>query len=175
MKYFMLETDKSNNNLPQIVDWYSRIDEKNMIPERYQHIPFRTMMKMKANASTDFNALIVKPFLLLNGEAKELLSKFEPNMQYKEIVLINQPNHLMNQYFFPLLEVVDCLTSDSVRNMDHSLLVKGKLDKSKLEDQAIFMLAGLRNRHIVLRMDLAEALLRRNICGYQLKEIEVEE
>jgi hypothetical protein len=173
MKYFMLETDKSNNNLPQIIDWYSRIDERNMIPERYQHIQFRTMMKMNANASTDFNALIVKPFLLLNGEAKELLSKFEPNMQYKEIILVNQPNHLMNQYFFPLLEVVDCLTPDSERNMDHSNLVKGKLDKSKLEDQAIFMLSELKNRHIVIRMDLAEALLRRSIYGYQLNEIEV--
>lgn len=173
MKYYMLELDKSNQNLPQIVDWYSRIDEKNMIPERYQHIPLRTMMKMKANASTDFKSLIVKPFLLLNGEAKELLSKFEPNMQYKEIVLVNQPNHLMNQYFFPLLEMVDCLTSDSERNMDHSILINGKLHKSKLEDQAIFMLAGLKNRHIVIRMDLVEALLRRNIYGYQLKELEV--
>jgi len=174
MKYFLLEQSKKQLEVPKLMNWYKKVDERNLIPEKYALLPDVTVLFTEFAPNSFGNEIILEPFLLLPEKTSEILSAFEPNMKYKHMPLIDKKRERMETYVFPLLKSYDCLSEKSVLNQDKSVIVKGILKEESLPDAVLFLLAGVSGRKIVARQDFVECLLKRYIFGFECRELTVE-
>jgi hypothetical protein len=172
MRYFLLEADKGYTQTPQILNLHNQIDVRNLKKGSYYRIPKRLLLRIKGNKNMVYTDVITQPIFLLSELMKKVLEKFEPNLNYKETVLLDQEYGKAERYYLPTLEELDCLTADSIFNMDHSILHKIVIDADRTEDKCMFAISGVSNRYIVVRFDYVESILRRGAKGFQLKEIE---
>lgn len=175
MKHFLMEMDKNYIHAPQIINWFEVFDVDKLHKETHFQVPLRTSLKIKADSEVQFTDIISHPCLAVSELVHDLLLKFEPNMIFKEIMLFDTKNQNAALYYVPVLDEVECLTEKCVYNLDHSELKEIEIDEQKVRDKSIFQLAGVKKRYTIIRLDLAEALLRRNITGMDLKEIRVAE
>jgi len=171
MRYFLIETDKNYVYAPQIKNWFKQIDVRDLKKGSYDKIPKRLLLRLIENPNTLFTDVITTPFFLVSKIVKEVAEKFEPNLHFKEFVLLDQMYGKAVEYFLPTLDEIDCLTEESEFNLDHSILTKIVIDLDKVGDNSIFVLSGVKNRYVVVRLDFAESMLRRNAIGFCLKEI----
>jgi hypothetical protein len=113
MKYFLIEMDKSITNAPNIINWYKKININSLRKGEYYKMPYRTLLDVENNPNINFVDIISSPLFLVTKEVKKILSKFEPNLGYKQIILLDKKDSKVNQYFMPLLEEYDCLSDES--------------------------------------------------------------
>lgn len=172
MRYFLLEADKGYTQTPRILNLYKQIDVRDLKKGSYYKIPKRLLLRINGNKDTVYTDVITQPIFLISELMKKVLEKYEPNLNYKETVLLDQEYGQAERYYLPALEELECLTADSIFNMDRSILHKIVIDIDKTEDKCLFALSGVSNRHIVARLDFVESILRRGAKGLHLKEIE---
>lgn len=173
MKYFIIETDKKMINQPQIVDWYNKINEKDVHPHSYNKIPKRNMFMVKAKEPVEFADVVSFPFFLVSETIKEVLSLYEPNMVYKTVVFLNPKKEIHFVYNLPTLDEIDCLSSESTFNMDRSIITHPVINCKKLKDKALFYIGNISSRYVVARMDFVESILKKNVKGIMLREVEL--
>lgn len=173
MKYYLLEKDPKLMEIPKLHNWYQKVDAQNLKPEKYHLISRDIVLFGSFSPNSVGNEIIVEPFLLLPSKGRKILSKFEPNMEYINMPVVDQAKNKIEHYVFPLLKDYDCLNAESVLNQDKSVIVRGILTKQDLPDQTIFLLRGVSGRRVVIRQDLAEGFLRRYLLGFCLKELEI--
>lgn len=173
MRYFRIEADRKYTTLPQIINWYQQIDNRDLNKEGYDKIPKRTLLFIQPNKNTIFLDVVSSPFFLISEMVKDCVALYEPNLSYKEMILLDQKNSRTQSYFHPMLRELDCLSNNAVFNLDHSELKTIELDEEKIEDKAIFRLAGVSKWYVIVRLDLLESLLRRGAVGLSIQEVNV--
>lgn len=172
MKYYLIKESGQIKNTPHIMNWMKKIDERNIVWGKYNKISRITTLYVQDDYSTVFPDVLSRPFFLVTDKLHKILELYEPNMDYRQIVLIDKKRNKAVQYFMPHLQVVDCLGEDTIFNMDHSELKHIVLDKSKMPDKSIFQLDRVSNRYVVVNLNVLESFLRRGaILHYE--EIDV--
>lgn len=174
MRYFFIEEDKNYVNRVRVHNLGKKIPSEILYHKAYLKIPKRIVLEIEPNKKTDFVDFIMVPFIMFSEKIKKVLDVFEPNMQYREIVLLDKTYEKAEVYYLPILKEIDCLGKDTVFNLDHSIIKKPVLNKSKIEDQSIFRLMEGSASSCVIRMDLLECILRREAYGFQISEPEYE-
>lgn len=175
MKYYLLEGDKKAAEVPELLNFHQKVDERNLVPERYHLIPDITVLFGRFAPNSSGNELILEPALLLPQKAARILSKFEPNMKYKDMPLVDQEKGKMEKYVFPLLKSCDCLNEKTVLNQDKSVIIEGYLTREAIPDQVLFRLDGVTGQKVVARQDFVECLLKRYLLGFHTRELVVKE
>ncbi len=122
----------------------------------------------------DFVDIVTIPFFMVSEKIHNLIKIFEPNMQYKEIILLDKKNGRAEVYYLPILEEVNCLGKNTKFNLDYSVIEKPILCKEKVGDKSIFRLPEGPSGCCVVRMDLLESILRRDAYGFKIVEPEYE-
>lgn len=173
MRYFKIEADRKYTASPQIINWYQQLDNRDLKTGSYDKIPKRTLLRIQPNQNTVFLDIVSSPFFLISEMIKECVALYEPNLSYKEMILLDHKNSRMQPYFHPMLRELDCLSENAVFNLDHSELKTMELDEEKLEDKAMFRLAGVSRWYVIARLDLLESLLRRGAVGLSIQEVNV--
>lgn len=173
MKFYILGTDPSYANYPRIKKWFGQIDAKNFNVNDANKIPGRQILMIHESETTVFTSIIDKPFPLISAEVKEVFDMYEPHIIYKEIVLLDQKYERAEVYYLPILEEIECLNEKSEYNLDKSIIKKGVIDYERTEGRAIFRLKGFCHYYMVGRLDLVESILKRNVKGIGLEELEV--
>lgn len=171
MKYFLIESDASLINKPELINWYKIIDKKSIDDGKYNKLDDKTAVYIKANKDTIFYDVVASPIFIVKKELKELISLFEPNLGYKQLILVDKENSQMEQYYIPELVRIDCLDKSTIYNIDKSVIKEGVIDTSKLLDKAIFRIKNIKTTNIVVRMDLLEAMLKRDYRGFTVREL----
>ncbi|MCH5264095.1 MAG: hypothetical protein J1F42_14395 [Lachnospiraceae bacterium] len=175
MKYYMLEQDKSYANLPQLQNWYQNIDERDVHMGRYSRLPKKTMLYIRPDKNVLFPDILLYPFLMVGEKVKERLLKYEPNMQFCVVFLVDKENKGFQYYSVPFIKEIDCISDRSEFNRDRSVVHRLVLDGKKIpKERPLFLLQGLNTRCVVARMDFVESILRKEIYGIQLVEAQVE-
>lgn len=174
MRYFYIGEDKEITNKPQIMNWYKKIDERNLHYGTYHKVPEKIVLYIKSNKETYYPEVISTPFFMISKKIKDIIKLYEPNMGYRQVILIDFDNEKATQYFIPHLKRFDCLTEESKFNKYHSLLTKIVIDSNKVGDSCIFELDNVSDRHIIVRMDFLESMLRRGAM-IEFKEVVVGE
>ena len=174
MRYFFIEEDKNYVNRVRVRNWTKKIPSEILYHKSYLKIPKRIVLEIEPNQKTDFVDVIMVPFIMVSEKIKKVMDVFEPNMQYREIVLLDKTYEKAEVYYLPVLKEIDCLGKDTVFNLDHSMIKKPVLNKSKIEDQSIFRLIEGPASSCVVRMDLLECILRREAYGFTISEPESE-
>lgn len=166
MKYYMINEDKSIANRPTLIDWYNKIDVKNLHPGLYSNIDEKIMIYVKSEPQIVFPNIVAHPFIMLNQDMKKVLDKYEPNMGYLKIFFVDKKTGAYEYYSLPMLTEVACNMEKSKFNLDKSVVYELVLNKNEIpRGIPMFAIEGLNTHAIVVRMDLMESLLRESGKG----------
>ena len=172
MRYFIISQEDSYVDAPQI----KGLEQEADLHKFYEDIDFfkkdRLILDVGKRKHFSCPDVLTKPCFMVSAAAWNVMLMFEPNLHSVE-VLLNPCGEMLeiHQYKIPWLHKVNCLTEDSRFNLDRSEVLEPVIDEELIGDKAIFRLGGVGKCYIVMRMDLVEALLRRDIYGIQLQEL----
>ncbi|KFN10350.1 hypothetical protein GNQ08_05395 [Paenibacillus macerans] len=128
------------------------------------------MAFVRKGRKLEYRSVIELPVFLVSAQVREILSQYEPNLAYKTLVVTDQTTY--TQVYFCLIDVpkVDCISQT------HSVIERGMVREAVLEEEKIsglrmFWAAGLPFPGLIVRLDVAEALLRHNLYGLNLRRI----
>ena len=175
MRYYILEQDKGFTDVPKLVNWFEHLTVANTRKPDIQNIHQREIFQMQSGEDTVYVDILFSPILMVSDTVKECMALYEPNIQFKEVILLNQKRRRMQNYFLPSLEEIDCLTPKSEYTFGHMDLKYIEIDKDKVGDKAVFKLKGVEKSYIIARLDMVESLLRRGGKGIMVREINVSE
>lgn len=172
MRYFILENPRNCSKLPDVVNWYSIIDVRNILREKAYLLPRRELLYIRSATDLIWADVICKPFLLLSEMIHDVLIKYEPKTLFRQIILLDEKNAESGTYFLPILEQIDCLHESSELNLDKSVIKKAVLDLSKVGDASFFWIKTVKSTYTVARLDFVESILRRGAQGISLIPLE---
>ena len=173
MKFFLLGTEASYSNYPKIRNWFGRIDLRYANVNEAYKIPSRQLLMIEEYENTVFPSIINDPFPLISIEVKNVFDMYEPHIIYREVVLLDSRYERTGLYYLPILEEADCLDKKSELNLDRSVIRKGIIDYKRTEGRAVFRVGGLNRYYMAGRLDLVESILKRDVKGVGLTELEV--
>ena len=160
MRYFIIDKDPLYITSPVITGWRNQFNKIEEIKDRSVfHIESNESLS-KASLSaqvsiqkTIFTDIITSPFLLFSNEAFDIINKYERNLKSKTVAIVDLKNNTNAIYHLPInLETIKI--SENMR------------------DRAIFYCEIEEKTELVINLDLAESLLRRNLKGITLKQVE---
>ena len=173
MRYFIIESDPEFNDLPFFRDWHQKIDVRFIKKGLTKKLPFRELVFIYPNPELVFSGVIIKPFILLTREIKNIVSKYQRGVVYKEIVLLDDENELTQLYYLAIVDEVDCLHESSGFNRQGTVLEKPVLIHNMIRDKSLFKIADTCSSYTVIRLDLLESVLRRDVRGLQLTPVDL--
>lgn len=103
---------------------------------------------------------------LISERFQKVLRLYEPRMVSKRLLLLKEEEK--REYFVPILKEIPCLSEKSSRRLGGEL-EKGILIREKIPDLSLFRIPD----HVVIRVDLAESLLKRGVDGFSLRALEL--
>jgi len=110
-------------------------------------------------------------FCLVNTVVKELFSKYDRNIVFTPVILNDVQKGKQHLYWVMDLPGVECLAPETEFHRDRSLK-KIVLDMGKIRHKPIFKIGGTIAERLVIRLDVAESLLRRDtVYGIELTPV----
>lgn len=173
MKYYLIQRDPNYPNAADVINWYGVIDKRKITLEDYWRLEEMKTFFVSDGMFTVFTDVLTYPFLMFTKKSRQVLYFYDRTIPFKQVILIDRENHRSKIYNLPILEKIDCLAEGTVFNLDKSMVKKCVIDPEKTQDKCIFWLAGVFDTHTVIRCDLAESLLSRNVKGLGLIPIDM--
>lgn len=124
--------------------------------------------------SLDFLDILDRQFFLVSMEVKKVFAMYEPSMIFKNVCILNNEREEYGQYALPLFRELECVADGSEISLDRSFIKKLRIREMDGLD-SIFKVAGLMTDAVIIRLDVAESLLRRGIRRFTLERVQVEE
>lgn len=140
MEYFTL-TSQNGNPVPQIENWYGKIDVRKLNRNDYQELPRFVLLDMKTGMDVCYPDIMTEPFFLVSKEALAVIRMYETDMPFLFFALFDAQKEESAAYYCPILET----------------------DNKKA---AIYR--KMPENEIKIRLDLAESLLLRGAGGMEL-------
>lgn len=175
MRYFLLETDPAYHHIPNVKEWYKKIDVRKISRENEKLFSDIELLFIEESPRTIFVDVITFPFLMVSDEVHKVIHLYEPGTLFKKIVLLDRIHRKKALYYMPLFEKVECLDSASELNLDKSVIRHCVLRRSDIKDKAVFQIKGVSKQYIVARLDFVESLFRRRVKGMGLIMVDIKE
>lgn len=172
MKYFLIKTDTLYTDIPDIKNWFTVFDKRDIDNETSYKIPNRLLLQILPNKKTIFTDVLSFPYFMVTEKLKDVIKMYEPTTIFKEIILLDSKNGLSKAYYLPILNKVDCLSEKSELTLDKSSIINAVLDLEKVKDNCIFKISSVKDSFYVIRLDMAESFLRRGAKGIGLTDVE---
>lgn len=171
MDYFLLKQDTRYVNVPQLTDVHKNINIKDINLLRCDNISDTVILNVKAGKDSAFLDILDKPLFLMSDDLKNIIEKYNANIYFKTIPLIDLQHERQKNYCLPIFEELDALSEESEFNMDKSVIKKIVLDSKKIKGKKIFKIKNEFKTLIVVRLDVAESILRRGFTGIKLEKL----
>jgi len=164
---------------------YFRIREDETIIDKPIFLDFRRTILKSESVENEENILYVKStgksidymdktLLLVSDEFKEVSKIYHEDYIYKIVIL--QEEGKASQRIYWNIEMPDeskCLTPSTTFKKDGTL-DKIVINEKEVEGLAMFRLKNRLQNSYIIRLDMAESLLRRSLVGFILEELEHE-
>lgn len=173
MKYFYMKEDKKYVNRPHVINWTSKLSLDDLYKGNYSMIPDRMILEIKPNKQLEFTDIITVPFLLVTKSIESVIELYEPNMHFKEIILLDKQFGQAKEYFLPLIKNKNVLSDKSIFTNFHTKLKEIILDEKKIDDTVIFYVDGISREAGIWRLDIIESILHRGAYGFTIDEVKV--
>ena len=138
--------------------------------DRINDMVFLYLTDSGREAKPDF---IQRPVTMFSDRLKEVLEAYEPELLFKNVMLIHKENRLQYHYVHVLMEPIDVLSEKTVcypNGVEQRVVIDG----NKAKDHHIFLPAGIHREDPVISLSVAESILRRRVTGICFEEVEVE-
>ena len=173
MDYFLLKQDKRYSYIPSIVDWFNNINIKNLNLINADKIKDVTILYVKSDKNNNYLDILDNQLFLVSEDMKKILEKYNTNIIFKMIVLTDFKNSIQNVYYLPIFEEIEALSEDAEMNLNKTVVKKIILNEEKIRNKKVFKLKESSKTMVVVRLDVAESLLRRDFNGIILEKVEI--
>jgi len=175
MRYFAMKQDERITDMPYPRDFFEKIDVRHITAKKAGLVPARTLIRLRPSESTVFPDVLCNPALLVTREMRDVIKGFDEYLLYRQIVYLDPDNKLIQLYFMPMLDAIDCLSEESEYvNESRAAFSKLVIKKAPIRDKSLFQIKNKTQRVIIVRLDLAESLLARDCKGFTLAEAVIE-
>ncbi|HEY8463668.1 MAG TPA: hypothetical protein VIM29_06575 [Bacillota bacterium] len=171
MEYFLIQQDKRYANAPVLKEVFKTIDKRNICKEFCNRIARVTTFSVVPNKEINYLDFLDGQLLLVSTPLQNLFAKYQPDLLFKQVVLIDFENGHTETYWLPILERVACIGTGSKFNRDQSVLQRIVLKEAAIPDLSLFQLEGVTAPYVIVRLDLAESIMRRNFKGIKLTRL----
>ncbi|AGF54221.1 6-pyruvoyl-tetrahydropterin synthase [Clostridium saccharoperbutylacetonicum] len=175
MDYFWLKREEEYTNTPKLMDIFNTIDVRNINLLNAHKIDDIVIFNVKCNEKTEFLDILDENLFLISEEMKKIIEKYDSEIIFKTIPLVDLINKRQENYYMPIFEEIECLSKNAELNLNKTVVRKIILDKEKINGKKIFKIKESSKSLIVVRLDVAESLLRREFQGMHLERLEIEE
>ena len=86
---YLTLTSQKGNPIPQIRNWYGKLDVRNVNREDYKKIASPLMLEMRTGLDTICPDIMTSPVLMVSEEAMEVILLYDRNMLYFFVVLFD--------------------------------------------------------------------------------------
>jgi len=165
LKYFEIQEAPELKYAPQLENWYGKFDVRDIRLEGFPRLPDRLLFTVRPSDRTIFTDIIQFPFLLLSLKVTDVIRMYRERCLCRDVILLDQISGKSELYQLPVFDETDRL---SIREGQ-----AGAQGGTVVLDKHIFWVRDLHKRHTVISLDMAESLLRREVTGLGLREIEL--
>ncbi|WP_019535822.1 imm11 family protein [Paenibacillus ginsengihumi] len=174
MDYFVMEQDERYAEFPVLQDVRQHIDIRHVNRLQAHHLADTTVFQVKASAEAEYLDVLTTQLYLVSEKMKQIIEMYEPDCLFKLIPLMNRELGKQKLYYLPLFAEVEALSPSAEFNLDRSVIRKLVLQEDKIKGKRIFRVKESEKPLIVVRLDVAESMLRRDLVGVGLKRVPVE-
>lgn len=174
MDYFLLKQDEEYTNVPTLIDVFNKIDVRNINLLKADKIEDIVIFNVKCEDDTEFLDILDRNLFLISEELKKLIEKYDLGILFKTIPLIDLSHERQENYYMPIFEEIECLNEKAELNLNKTVVKRIVLDKGKIKGKKIFKIKESSKTLVVVRLDVAESLLRRGFKGVCLERLEIE-
>ena len=165
MEYFILRQDQSIAN-PIIPFKTSEAFDEDYV---YSSV-FAEVVEKENALYLDY---LDKPERMVSDELKELLTKYEDNIDFTAIVFTVVKKATQRLYW--LMDIVEknCISDETTYTLD-GRIKELVIDPKKVELDCIFQVDTIKESFTIVNLDVAESMLRRPLLGFQLQRVKLE-
>lgn len=170
MKYFILSEQAENNPIPDIKNWFGKINSKN----NSEHFDFEKrwiLLDSMIKEESIYMDILTFPCIFVSEKVMKVFCMYRSGIKATKAILLDSDSKNSLFYYLPELPKYELLSKESTFDKTKSRLLKGFLDKDKIQDIPFFILGEISKATLVIREDVAESLIRRNVRGIQLQEL----
>ncbi|NFO88193.1 hypothetical protein FDC58_14135 [Clostridium botulinum] len=174
MDYFLLKQDERYTNTPRLKDMFHKINTKDINRLNAHKIDDVIIFQVTAEERCEYLDVLDKQLFLISKKMMKIISKYDTDIVFKILPLIDSKRHTQENYYLPIFEDIEALDEKSEFNLNRTIVKKIVLNKKKIEGKKIFRIKESEKTLVVVRLDVAESLLRRKPRGISLEKLEVE-
>ncbi|MTK06690.1 MAG: hypothetical protein F8N38_06370 [Hungatella sp.] len=172
MKYFILEPDEDFCDGPLMENWKETFPPSLVCKEHFHKVPERNIISISATKDTIFPAMLMSPHILISEMVKSVIDMYGDEIMAKDVVMVDSARGKIERYFLTVLPEL----SGEIETLEQkrSAVIWGNTGVP-LKYRNIFIIKLKEQRKIVVNLDFAESILRRNAQGICLEEIKLKE
>lgn len=174
MNYYLLKQDVRYLNTPRLMNVFKKIDFRNINLVNAHKIQDIIIFNVNCDDETKYIDVLDTQLFLISESMKKTIEKYNSEIIFKVIPLIDLPHERQENYYLPIIEDINCLSEKSEFNLNKTVVKKIVLDNEKIKGKKIFKIKESQKPLIVVRLDVAESLLRRKFKGIYLERLEIE-
>lgn len=174
MDYFLLKQDERYTNTPRLRDIFYKLNVKNINRLNAHKIDDVVIFNVVADDRCEYTDILDKQLFLISEKLIKVISKYDPEMIIKALPLIDIKRSRQENYYLPILEEIESLSEKSEKGVNKTIYKKIVLDKEKIKDKKIFKIKESSKTMVVVRLDVAESILRRKPKGVFLEKLEID-
>lgn len=172
MRYFILSEQAENNPIPEIKNWFEKITSKDN-SEHFNTEKQWILLESKLKDDSIHMDILTFPCILVSEKVMQVIWMYKRGIKVIKTILLDTESQKSLLYYLPDLPKHNFLSNDSTFDKTGSRLVKGLLDKKKIEDIPFFILGEINKATLIIREDIVESLIRRNVSGIKLQELPI--
>jgi len=164
MLYFQLRKDGKLDNTPVITNFINTLANPNSLSEK------ASVFFIDETDDINYPDFMDRPLFLVSDRLKKIIEIYHPDYTYRVTAFTQLEKRTQKIYWNIDLPIVDCLSEESKID-SHGLVLEAVIDESKIKNKSIFQIKKSIQSLYVIRLDLAESILRRNMYGFTLTEL----
>jgi len=168
MDYFIMQQDQ---RIFHKLQFLSPVKSENRIAEQMIHTPETIIIYVKENRCNEYPGYIEAPMKLIPQRIKRIIGKYQPDIIFKPVILIEKAKNRQEEYYAMNIPAIECASETSTRDALGNVK-EFVLDEEKVRNSRIFLAKDYGNQ-LLIRLDVAESILRREAYGIWLKKVNI--
>lgn len=168
MDYFMICQDKRLRNVAKVRPPAS-LPPRVLTQGQGKGTGQTTIMYVEESRRKEYPDYIEAPVRLVSEKIKRIISKYQKDILFQTVVLIEKESNHQEVYYRMTVPEIACAAEETV--YDRGGHVEDfVLDEQKVGHARVFCAAGY-GKKIIVRLDVAESMLRRDSFGIWFEKV----
>lgn len=167
LEYFILEQDRRLGSLDGMITFSEQMKQG------YEFAKDEEVVFVNSSKALEYGCILEKPDLLVSDEVYQILNRYERGLAHKKVIVIDMARNGQIHYYFPKFTEVPCSNQESVKKNaeDTEKIDHFTVDEKLIEGLSMFKLKFFRKSYLVVRLDVAEGMLRTSLYGLNVRRI----